>query len=61
MVRLAIEDALTRCLLAGDSLPDTRDGVPPHDYPEEPGLRWLTVHINLDHLRALVAHQRGRA
>jgi hypothetical protein len=60
MVRLAVEDALTALLAAGKPLPDTRDGVPPPDYPSRPGLRWLTIHINLDHLRALAAHQRGR-
>jgi hypothetical protein len=61
MVRLAIEEALTAALAAGRPLPDTRDGVPPPRYPAKPGLRWLTIHINLDHLRALAAHQRGRA
>lgn len=61
MVRLAIEDALTRRLLAGEPLPDTRGGTPPAAYSGPPGLRWLTIHINLDHLRALAAHQRGRA
>jgi hypothetical protein len=61
MVRLAIEEALTATLAAGRPLPDTRDGVPPPVYPAKPRLRWLTIHINLDHLRALAAHQRGRA
>ncbi|MBL8225790.1 MAG: hypothetical protein JNM50_10695 [Chromatiales bacterium] len=61
MVRLAIEESLTAALAAGRPLPDTRDGVPPPGYPAKPGLHWLTIHINLDHLRALAAHQRGRA
>jgi hypothetical protein len=60
MVRLAIEDVLTQRLLDGTPLPDTRDGTPPADYPVLPGLRWLTIHINLAHLRALAEHQRGR-
>lgn len=60
MVRLAIEADLTERLLAGKPLPDTRVGVPPAGYLAPPGLRWLTVHINLDHLRALARHQRGR-
>lgn len=60
MVRLAIEDALTAVLAAGHPLPDTRGGTPPAGYRAKPGLRWLTIHINLDHLRALAAHQRGR-
>jgi hypothetical protein len=61
MVRLAIEDALTRRLLDGESLPDTRAGVPPEGYAAPQRLRWLTIHINLDHLRALARHQRGRS
>lgn len=61
MVRLAIEDELTRRLLAGEPLPATRAGDPPAGFPPRPGLRWLTIHINLDHLRALAAHQRHRA
>jgi hypothetical protein len=61
MVRLAIEDELTRRLLAGEALPETRDGDPPAASPPRAGLRWLTIHINLDHLRALARHQRGRA
>jgi hypothetical protein len=61
MVRLAIEDELTRRLLAGEPLPETRDGVPPAGNPVHRGPRWLTIHINLDHLRALARHQRGRS
>lgn len=61
MVRLAIEAECTRRLLAGEALPETRAGAPPVAGPPRPGLRWLTIHINLDHLRALARHQRGRA
>jgi len=60
-LRLAIEDELTRRLLAGEALPDTRNGVPPaNGVPAVTGpapARWLTIHINLDHLTALARHQ----
>ena len=60
LLRLAIEDELTRRLLAGEPLLDTRDGRPSAG-PAPAGLRrWLTIHINLDHLRALATHQAGR-
>ena len=61
MVRLAIEDAVTALLAAGRPLPDTREGVPPPGFAVQPGSRWLTIHINVDHLEALARHQRGRA
>jgi predicted RNase H-like HicB family nuclease len=57
MVRLAIEAEVTRRLLAGEPLPDTRDGEPPAGAARA---RWLTIHINIDHLRALAIHQRQR-
>lgn len=63
-LRLAIEWELTRLLLAGAPLPDTRDGQPlPGFRPPEgtpASVRWLHVHINLAHLEALARHQRGR-
>lgn len=60
-LRLAIEAAVTERLMAGQTLPDTRDGHPP---PEGLGgitgrPRWLQVHINVAHLVALAAHQAG--
>mgnify|MGYP007007276433 CR=1 FL=1 len=55
ILRRAVADI--RRLLAGEPLPDTRDGRPPPG-PAPAGLRrWLTIHINLDHLRALATHQ----
>lgn len=61
-LRLAIEGGLTELLLEGSPLPDTRDGRPPPDCTSEaagnPGLRWLTIHINVAHLEALARHQQ---
>ena len=60
-LRLAIEGELTRLLLAGETLPDSRDGQPHPGFhgPGTPGpkVRWLHVHINLAHLQALAQHQ----
>jgi len=60
-LRLAIEGELTRLLLAGEALPDGRDGEPPPAYRPDGSppatVQWLTVHINLAHLRALAVHQ----
>jgi predicted RNase H-like HicB family nuclease len=63
-LRLAIEGELTRLLLAGKPLPDSRNGEPKRDF-NPPGLartpvRWLNVHINIGHLEALARHQAGR-
>ena len=63
-LRLAIEGELTRLLLAGDPLPDSRDGAPTPGF-SAPGAfrgpaRWLNVHINIGHLEALARHQAGR-
>lgn len=59
-LRLAMENELTRLLLAGASLPDTRDGRPPAVSPFHGPVRWLNLHINMAHLEALARHQRGR-
>lgn len=60
-LRLAIEAEMTRLLLAGEPLPDTRDGTPPAGLRPAPGaVRWLTIDINLGHLVALAKHQSGR-
>jgi hypothetical protein len=63
-LRLAMEGELTRLLLASLPLPDARGGTPLRGFdagtPSGGTLRWLTVHINLDHLRALARHQAGR-
>ncbi len=63
-LRLAIEGELTRLLLAGEPLPDSRNGEPlPGFSPPglaEGSLRWLNVHINVGHLEALARHQAGR-
>jgi hypothetical protein len=60
-LRLAIEGELTRLLLAGTALPESRDGRPDPGSSAigaTPGtVRWLTVHINLAHLEALARHQ----
>jgi predicted RNase H-like HicB family nuclease len=60
-LRLAIEAAITEKLLAGQPLPDTRDGYPPPEelrgVTERPS--WLQIHINVAHLVALAAHQGG--
>lgn len=59
-LRLAMENELTRLLLAGLPLPDTRAGRPLAD-PALPGpVRWLNLHINMAHLEALARHQRDR-
>jgi len=63
-LRLAIEGELTRLLLSGEPLPDSRNGEPLRDF-NPPGLppaplRWLNVHINVGHLEALARHQAGR-
>jgi len=63
-LRLAIEGELTRLLLAGTALPESRDGRPAPGFGG-PGansgtVRWLTVHINLAHLEALARHQTRR-
>jgi len=60
-LRLAMESELTRLILAGMTLPASRDGRPPSHFREtsaNPGpVRWLTIHINLAHLEALARHQ----
>ena len=63
-LRLAVEGELTRLLLAGEPLPDCRDGQPapgfrPGDTSRSPA-RWLNVHINIGHLQALARHQADR-
>lgn len=63
-LRLAIEGELTRLLLAGEPLPDSRNGEPVPGF-SPPGLtrgpvRWLHIHINVGHLEALARHQAGR-
>jgi predicted RNase H-like HicB family nuclease len=63
-LRLAIEGELTRLLLAGADLPDTRQGEPspvfaPAGTFQGPA-QWLNVHINMGHLQALARHQAGR-
>ncbi len=59
-LRLAIEGELTRLLMADLPLPDAREGAPAPDFDTGEPVRWLNVHINLDHLRALARHQSGR-
>ena len=63
-LRLAIEGELTRRLLAGEALPDSRHGEPVPGFSPTgavPGpMRWLNVHINVGHLEALARHQAGR-
>ena len=60
-LRLAIEGELTRLLLAGEGLPDSRQGEPSPDFVPAGStggpVRWLHVHINMGHLQALVRHQ----
>jgi predicted RNase H-like HicB family nuclease len=63
-LRLAIEGELTRLLLVGKPLPDSRNGEPltgfsPTELAGVPA-RWLNVHINVGHLEALARHQAGR-
>jgi hypothetical protein len=64
-LRLAVEDELTCLLLAGEPLPDCRDGEPAPGF--SPGgavrgpVRWLNIHINIGHLRALAQHQKNRS
>ena len=63
-LRLAIEGELTRLLLAGTALPESRGGRPASGFggtdASADAIRWLTVHINLAHLEALARHQAGR-
>lgn len=63
-LRLAIEGELTRLLLAGEALPDSRNGAPAPDFSPAGSFggpaRWLTIHINLGHLQALARHQANR-
>lgn len=59
-LRLAMENELTRLLLAGTPLPDSREGRPPAGLALPGPVRWLHLHINLAHLEALARHQRGR-
>ncbi|MEQ1801672.1 MAG: hypothetical protein ABL989_07115 [Gammaproteobacteria bacterium] len=63
-LRLAIEGELTRLLLAGVALPDSRNGEPASGYQPagtfQGPVRWLNIHINIGHLQALASHQRGR-
>ncbi|MBL8202305.1 MAG: hypothetical protein JNK40_15155 [Chromatiales bacterium] len=63
-LRLAIEGELTRLLLAGHALPDTRNGEPAQGFSPagtfQGPARWLTIHINIGHLQALARHQAGR-
>jgi hypothetical protein len=60
-LRLAIENELTRLLLAGAALPDARDGRPAPGFGADTSsageIRWLTFHINMAHLEALARHQ----
>ena len=63
-LRLAVEGELTRLLCAGQPLPDSRDGRPLPAF-SPPGsfqgpIRWLNIHINVAHIRALASHQAGR-
>ena len=63
-LRLAIEGELTRLLLAGTTLPDSRNGEPAPGFRPvgefQGPTRWLNVHINVDHLQAVARHQAGR-
>jgi len=63
-LRLAIEGELTRLLIAGTALPESRDGQRPTGLDgtslNAGSVRWLTVHINLAHLEALARHQTRR-
>lgn len=63
-LRLAIEGELTRLLLAGEALPDPRNGEPARGFVPagtfQGPARWLNVHINMGHLQALARHQAGR-
>ena len=63
-LRLAIEGELTRLLLAGAPLPDSRHGEPSPGFRPAGEFRgpvkWLNVHINIGHLEALARHQAGR-
>ncbi len=64
-LRLAVEGELTRLLLASEPLPDGRDGEPAPGFSPagDAGgpVRWLNIHINMAHLRALAHHQKGRS
>ena len=59
-LRLAIEGRITEFLLAGQPLPETREGTLPPGRPDLAGAEALTIHINVAHLVALANHQRGR-
>jgi len=63
-LRLAIEGELTRLLLARADLPDARQGEPSPVFTPagtfQGPVRWLNVHINMDHLQALARHQANR-
>ncbi|MEO7387511.1 MAG: hypothetical protein ABIX37_11290 [Gammaproteobacteria bacterium] len=67
-LRLAVEGELTRLILGGEALPDSRNGEPlPGFAPADAtagstarATRWLNVHINMAHLEALARHQAGR-
>jgi hypothetical protein len=60
-LRLAIESEMTRVLLAGAALPESRVLQPAPGFGANNSgsgpVRWLTVHINLAHLKALARHQ----
>lgn len=60
-LRLLVEDALTRLLIAGKPLPDTRNGAVPTGHKDLVPARWVSLHINLAHLEALARHQGHRA
>ena len=59
-LRLLVEDQITCLLMADKPLPDTRSGTPPADRKDLAAATWLSLHINLAHLEALVRHQRHR-
>jgi hypothetical protein len=59
-LRLAMEAEITRLLLTGMPLPDTREGRPPDNSATPAAARWMNLHINMAHLEALARHQRGR-
>lgn len=58
-LRLAMEAHITSLLLRGIPLPAARDIYPPATGTADP-VRWLTINLNVAHLAALAAHQRGR-
>ncbi|MCL4791151.1 MAG: hypothetical protein KJ040_03770 [Gammaproteobacteria bacterium] len=59
-LRLLVEEEVTRLLMAGKPLPDTRHGAAPPDRKDLATARWLSLDINLAHLEALARHQRHR-